>query len=126
MLRGRSRGGAVTFELEGEEVRVEVPWEGGEGGGEAGAEGGEPLPPVVGHPLAVHEPLLQAGEGDVDREAADLRRVAHGRRRRLVSTTAGAGREGGETDLRAWVPEFRARFLSSQVARSGPRPFSFF
>lgn len=56
---------------------MDVPREGGEGGGEAGADGGEALPPVLRHPLAVDQPLLQAREGDVDGEAADLRRVAH-------------------------------------------------
>lgn len=52
----------------------------GEMGGAVGADGGEALPPVDGeaarHPLAVDEPLLQAGEGDVDGEAP-----AGGRRR---------------------------------------------
>jgi hypothetical protein len=33
----------------------------GEGGGDAGADGGEALPPVVRHPLAVDVPLLQVG-----------------------------------------------------------------
>ncbi|KAK1669776.1 hypothetical protein QYE76_057935 [Lolium multiflorum] len=32
----------------------------GEGGGDAGADGGEALPPVVRHPLAVEMPLLQS------------------------------------------------------------------
>ena len=79
------------FELEGLEVGVEVPREGGEGGGEAGADGGEALPPVLRHPLAVDQPLLQAGEGDVDGEAADLRRVAHDGRRVGGSTAGGGG-----------------------------------
>jgi hypothetical protein len=56
---------------------VQVPWKGREGRGDPGADAGEALPPVLRHPLAVDEPLLEAAEGDVDGEVADLRRVVH-------------------------------------------------
>ena len=56
---------------------MQVPRKGREGRGDPGTDAGEALPPVLRHPLAVDEPLLQAAEGDVDGEVADLRRVVH-------------------------------------------------
>ena len=76
---GRRPGGvnSVTFGLEAEERGVPVSRKGREGRGDPGTDAGEALPPVLGHPLAVDEPLLQAAEGDVDGQVADLRRVVH-------------------------------------------------
>lgn len=75
---------------------MQVPRQSGEGGGDAGANAGEELPPVVRHSLAVDEPLLEAAEGDVDGEVADLRRVVHRRARGVRAAGGGSrGRRGG-------------------------------
>lgn len=78
---------------------MQVPRQGGEGGGDAGANAGEALPPVVRHSLAVDEPLLEAAKGDVDGEVADLRRVVHRRARGGPRGRGGSrGRRGGRPE----------------------------
>lgn len=74
---------------------MQVPRQGGEGGGDTGANAGEALPPVVRHSLAVDEPLLEAAKGDVDGEVADLRRVVHRRARGVRAAGGSRGRREG-------------------------------
>jgi hypothetical protein len=74
---------------------VQVAGQGGEGGRDPGPDAGEALPPVLRHPLAVDEPLLEASEGDVDGEVPDLRGVVH---RGGGEAVAGGRRLSGDGD----------------------------
>lgn len=74
---------------------MQVTGQGGESGGDPGPDSGEALPPVVRHPLAVDEPLLEAAEGDVDGEIPDLRRVVHRGGSRATRRTPGEKASAG-------------------------------
>jgi hypothetical protein len=82
---------------------VQVAGQGGEGGRDPGPDAGEALPPVLRHPLAVDEPLLEASEGDVDGEVPDLRGVVH----RGGGEAVAGGCRGTATERERWMEGLR-------------------